>query len=92
LIQENHDRHSRGGRRATSRADLILADLVSVYANSEEWPGRSDVYAGKGHPHDSGGKAIMPKHTFLQSEESGCAISGGQVVFLDDYNMDWGLK
>jgi starch phosphorylase len=77
-------------RRATGykRADLILADLDRLRQIAKNAGAFQIVYAGKAHPHDSGGKAII-KHIFQAKKALRKAVP---VVFLDDYNMDLGLK
>ena len=77
-------------RRATGykRADLILADLDRLRQIAKNAGPFQIVYAGKAHPHDGGGKAII-KHIFQAKKALRKAVP---VVFLDDYNMDLGGK
>lgn len=77
-------------RRATGykRADLILADLDRLRQIAKNSGPFQIVYAGKAHPHDGGGKAII-KHIFQAKKALRKAVP---VVFLDDYNMDLGGK
>jgi len=77
-------------RRATGykRADLILADLDRLRQIAKNAGPFQIVYAGKAHPHDTGGKAII-KHIFQAKKALRKAVP---VVFLDDYNMDLGGK
>ena len=77
-------------RRATGykRADLILGDLDRLRQIAKNAGPFQIVYAGKAHPHDAGGKAII-KHIFQAKKALRKAVP---VVFLDDYNMDLGGK
>jgi starch phosphorylase len=77
-------------RRATGykRADLILADLDRLRQIAKNAGPFQIVYAGKAHPHDGGGKSII-KHIFQAKKALRKAVP---VVFLDNYNMDLGLK
>jgi len=77
-------------RRATGykRADLILADLDRLRQIAKNVGPFQIVYAGKAHPHDAGGKAII-RHIFQAKKALRKAVP---VVFLDDYNMDLGGK
>jgi starch phosphorylase len=77
-------------RRATGykRADLILSDLDRLRQIAKNAGAFQIVYAGKAHPHDAGGKAII-KHIFQAKKALRKAVP---VVFLDDYNMDLGGK
>ncbi|PIE55397.1 MAG: alpha-glucan phosphorylase, partial [Dethiosulfovibrio peptidovorans] len=70
-------------RRAAQykRADLIFTDVQKLL---EIGAGRLQlVFAGKAHPQDEGGKALLQKiHRIIQEVDK--TIS---VVFLDNYNM-----
>jgi glycogen phosphorylase len=77
-------------RRATGykRADLILSDLDRLRQIAKNAGPFQIVYAGKAHPHDGGGKAII-QHIFQAKKALRKAVP---VVFLDDYNMELGGK
>jgi starch phosphorylase len=77
-------------RRATGykRADLILRDLDRLRQIAKNAGGFQIVFAGKAHPHDSGGKDII-KRIFKAKKALKKNVS---VVFLDDYNLDLGGK
>jgi starch phosphorylase len=67
------------------RADLVLRDLemFSRIIGSTEHPVHF-VFAGKAHPADDHGKAIMQRIIRLTEEDQFC----GRVVFLDDYDIN----
>jgi starch phosphorylase len=67
------------------RADLVLRDLELFrrIIESTEHPVHF-VFAGKAHPADDHGKAIMQRIIRLTSE----APFAGKVVFLDDYDIN----
>src|SRR5271166_694686 len=75
-------------RRATGykRADLILSDLDRLRSIAKNIGPFQIVYAGKAHPHDSGGKEIIKK-VFKAKKALKKNVS---IVFLDDYNLDLG--
>jgi starch phosphorylase len=77
-------------RRATGykRADLILADLDRLRQIAKNAGKFQIVYAGKAHPHDSGGKDII-RHIFSAKKALKKAVT---IVFLDEYNMEVGGK
>jgi glycogen phosphorylase len=77
-------------RRATGykRADLILADLDRLRQIAKSAGKFQIVYAGKAHPHDTGGKDII-RHIFQAKKALRKAVP---VVFLDEYNLDLGGK
>jgi starch phosphorylase len=77
-------------RRATGykRADLILSDLDRLRQIAKNAGKFQIVYAGKAHPHDSGGKDII-RHIFTAKKALKKAVT---IVFLDEYNMDVGGK
>src|SRR5579863_6840927 len=77
-------------RRATGykRADLILSDLDRLRQIAKNAGKFQIVYAGKAHPHDSGGKEII-RHIFTAKKALKKAVT---IVFLDEYNMDVGGK
>jgi len=66
------------------RADLILSDperLAGLLANPER--PLQIVLAGKAHPADEGGKALIQKIVEFARSSS----AGGRVAFLEDYEM-----
>jgi glycogen phosphorylase len=66
------------------RADLILSDperLAGLLANAER--PLQIVLAGKAHPADEGGKALIQKIVEFARSSSAC----GRVAFLEDYEM-----
>jgi len=73
-------------RMATyKRADLLFHDLDRLSQVVERSGALQVVYAGKAHPHDQGGKALIQKT--LKARE---ALRGKvRIVFLEDY--DWRL-
>ena len=77
-------------RRATGykRADLILTDLDRLRQIAKNAGKFQIVYAGKAHPHDTGGKEII-RHIFAAKKALKKAVT---IVFLDEYNMDVGGK
>jgi starch phosphorylase len=77
-------------RRVTGykRADLILSDLDRLRQIAKSGGKFQIVYAGKAHPHDTGGKDII-RHIFQAKKALRKVIP---VVFLDDYNMEMGGK
>ena len=77
-------------RRATGykRADLILSDLDRLRQIAKSGGKFQVVYAGKAHPHDTGGKDII-RHIFQAKKALRRAVP---VVFLDNYNMEMGGK
>ena len=77
-------------RRATGykRADLILSDLDRMREIAKIAGKFQIVFAGKAHPKDGGGKELIRK-VFRAKRALKKAV---QVVFLDNYNMEVGLK
>lgn len=67
------------------RADLVLRDLnvLAQLVNSLEHP-VTFIFAGKAHPADDHGKAIMQRIIRLTAESR----FQGRIVFLDDYDMN----
>jgi starch phosphorylase len=76
-------------RRATEykRASLLFSDIERLKKIAAKFGGLQIVYAGKAHPMDFGGKAMIEK-VF----EAGNKLkkSGVKVVFLENYNMTMG--
>jgi starch phosphorylase len=77
-------------RRVTGykRADLILSDLDRLRQIAKTAGKFQIVYAGKAHPHDTGGKDII-RHIFQAKKALRKAVP---VVFLDNYNLEVGGK
>lgn len=77
-------------RRATGykRADLILSDLDRLRQIAKNAGHFQIIYAGKAHPNDGGGKDII-RHIFHAKKALRKAVP---VVFLDEYNLELGLK
>ena len=73
-------------RRATGykRADLILSDLDRLRQIAKSGLKFQIVYAGKAHPHDTGGKEII-RHIFHARKALRKTVP---VVFLDEYNLE----
>ncbi|QVL35418.1 alpha-glucan family phosphorylase [Aminirod propionatiphilus] len=73
-------------RRAATykRADLLLTDvkrLLSIASGQVQF-----LFAGKSHPHDEGGKAMI-RQIYRASQELGSAIP---IVFVENYDMEIG--
>jgi glycogen phosphorylase len=77
-------------RRATGykRADLILSDLDRLRQIAKNSGHFQIIYAGKAHPNDGGGKDII-RHIFHAKKALRKSVP---VVFLDEYNLELGLK
>lgn len=77
-------------RRATGykRADLILSDLDRLRQIAKNAGAFQIVYAGKAHPNDTGGKDIIRR--IFQAKKALRKIV--PIVFLDEYNLELGLK
>ncbi len=77
-------------RRVTGykRADLILSDLDRLRQIVKSGLKFQIVYAGKAHPHDTGGKDII-RHIFHAKKALRKTVP---VVFLDEYNLETGGK
>ena len=77
-------------RRATGykRADLILSDLDRLRQIAKNAGEFQIIYAGKAHPNDGGGKDII-RRIFQAKKALRKAVP---IVFLDEYNLDLGLK
>ncbi|HKW58119.1 MAG TPA: alpha-glucan family phosphorylase [Candidatus Acidoferrum sp.] len=77
-------------RRATGykRADLILSDLDRLRQIAKNAGSFQIIFAGKAHPNDTGGKDII-RRIFHAKKALRKAVP---VVFLDEYNLDLGLK
>ena len=77
-------------RRATGykRADLILTDLERMREIVKSAGKFQIIFAGKAHPNDGGGKEIIRK--IFHSRKA--LRKTVPIVFLDEYNLDLGLK
>jgi len=75
-------------RRATGykRADLILSDLDRLRQIAKSAGKFQVVFAGKAHPHDTGGKEII-RRIFHAKKALRKNVT---VVFLDEYNLEVG--
>jgi starch phosphorylase len=74
------------GRRATAykRADLLVYDIQRL-KNIDAGAGPLQVvYAGKAHPHDEAGKAVIER-IFQAKESLGSRVP---VAYLEDYDME----
>lgn len=76
------------GRRASTykRADLLFRDPARLKSIAENVAPIQIVYAGKAHPCDEGGKAI------IRSVFSGAASVAGTIrsVYVQNYDLRWG--
>jgi starch phosphorylase len=76
-------------RRAAAykRADMLFADPARLNRLAEEYGGIQIVYAGKAHPHDQVGKAII--HHVI---EAGSRLNSDhiRIVYLENYEWDLG--
>ncbi|MFO7954732.1 alpha-glucan family phosphorylase [Thioalkalivibrio sp.] len=74
-------------RRMTAykRPDLLFSDLARLKAIASQWP-LQIVMAGKAHPRDAGGKALIERLFRMKTELSGSV----RMVFLPNYNMHLG--
>lgn len=75
-------------RRATAykRADLLFFDKQRLLDIAERAGAFQVIYAGKAHPRDEGGKAMISR-VFEAGEQLAPHIP---VVYLEDYDMDLG--
>jgi starch phosphorylase len=77
-------------RRATSykRGDLLFTDLERLKKIARQVGPLQLIYAGKAHPRDDGGKAII-RRIF----EAAAALNGNvRVVYLENYDMALGQQ
>lgn len=76
-------------RRAAAykRADMLFADSSRLNRLAEEYGGIQIVYAGKAHPHDQVGKAMI--HHVI---EAGSKLNSDhiRIVYLENYEWDLG--
>jgi starch phosphorylase len=72
-------------RRTTAykRADLLFSDLERLKRTAREVGPLQVIYAGKAHPKDSGGKALI-RRVFQAAAALGDEV---RVVYLEDYNI-----
>lgn len=75
-------------RRATpyKRADLLFRNLDRLRWIAREVGPFQLVYGGKSHPRDDGGKDLIRKVV----EASKVLRDAVRVVYIEDYDMDWG--
>jgi starch phosphorylase len=74
-------------RRATAykRADLLFSDLERLRHIARQVGPLQILYAGKAHPRDDGGKAIIRK-VFAAARALHPDVT---VLYLEDYDMTW---
>lgn len=67
------------------RADLLFGDLerLDALVNNPDRPVQF-VFAGKAHPNDEGGKALIQRIVTLATQER----FASKIVFLEDYDMN----
>lgn len=72
-------------RRAATykRTDLLFSELDRLRRIAREVGPLQFVYAGKAHPHDEGGKAMI-RRIFEAKDRLGSEV---KVVYLEDYDM-----
>ena len=73
-------------RRATAykRADLLFSDVGRLQDIARRLGGIQVVYAGKAHPYDEDGKAVI-RRLFKTAKSLGTEV---RVVYITNYNMD----
>lgn len=84
------DRFTIGfARRAAAykRADMLFTDPGRLVRLAEEYGGLQIVYAGKAHPHDELGKAII-HHVFEEAARLNSDLL--RIVYLENYQWDLG--
>src|SRR5487761_696108 len=76
-------------RRAAAykRADMLFADPARLNRLAEEYGGIQIVYAGKAHPHDEVGKAIIHHVIEASAKLNSDHI---RIVYLENYEWDLG--
>lgn len=89
-VHLREDRFTIGfARRAAAykRADMLFADPARLQRIADEFGGLQIVYAGKAHPHDDLGKAII--HHVL---ESAARLNSEhfKIVYLENYEWELG--
>lgn len=72
-------------RRATAykRADLLFADTTRLQEIADQFGGLQIVLAGRAHPEDAGGKALI-RRIFHAIAQLGDAV---RVVYLENYDL-----
>jgi starch phosphorylase len=86
-VRLNDDAFTIGfARRATpyKRADLLFRDTARLRQIAKRAGPIQVLYAGKAHPRDGHGKAVI-EHIFTVARELGDAV---RVVYLEDYDME----
>jgi starch phosphorylase len=86
-VRLNDDAFTIGfARRATpyKRADLLFRDTARLKQIAKRAGPMQVLYAGKAHPRDGHGKALI-EHIFAVARELGNAV---KVVYLEDYDME----
>ena len=75
-------------RRATTykRADLLFADSERLRRIATQGGPLQVVYAGKAHPQDQGGKALIQR--IFQAQET--LRPEVKIVYLENYDIDVG--
>ncbi len=89
-FQFREDRFTIGfARRAAAykRADMLFTDAKRLTRIAEEFGGLQIVYAGKAHPHDELGKAII-HHVFEEAARLESDLL--RIVYLENYEWDLG--
>jgi starch phosphorylase len=76
-------------RRAAAykRADMLFTDAQRLVRIAEEYGGLQIVYAGKAHPHDDLGKAMI-HHVFEAAANLNSDLL--RIVYLENYEWDLG--
>lgn len=72
-------------RRATAykRADLLFSDLERLKAMARRHGGLQILYAGKAHPHDTGGKDLIRKIHKAKKALQGAV----EIAYLENYEI-----
>lgn len=75
-------------RRAATykRADLLFTHLERLRWMTRHVGPLQIIYAGKAHPHDEGGKAIIRRI----AEFAASLNDSLKIVYIEDYDMSWG--
>jgi starch phosphorylase len=68
------------------RADLLLSDLERLKSVAVKTGGVQIIYAGKAHPNDEGGKAII-QHIMRVKDTLSADV---RIVYLENYDMNLG--
>lgn len=89
-VQLQEDRFTIAfARRAAAykRADMLFTDTQRLVRIAEEFGGFQIIYAGKAHPHDDLGKAII-HHVFEEAIKLNSNLL--RIVYLENYEWDLG--